>query len=171
MFRKITPLFILAYLLLLKACGQTSEKAYHAMLKSLYSNSVPAITPVALQQGLQGKKQDFILLDTRSEAEYKVSHLAGARFANYDTFTPQQLTGIPKNTKLVVYCTVGYRSEKIGEKLLAAGYTNVYNLYGGIFEWVNKGYPVYNAQGPTTNVHAYSKSWGVWLNKGEKVYE
>ncbi|WP_159038468.1 hypothetical protein [Brumimicrobium mesophilum] len=45
-------------------------------------------------------------------------------------------------------------------------------MYGSIFEWVNEGKPVYNLEGEETmKVHAYSKSWGIWLKKGEKVYE
>jgi len=58
----------------------------------------------------------------------------------------------------------------VSEKLLSAGYQHVSNLYGGIFEWVNQGNPLYNENGPTSKVHAYSRTWGVWLNKGEKVY-
>jgi len=33
-----------------------------------------------------------------------------------------------------VYCSLGIRSEVIAKKLKKAGYTNVFNLYGGIFE-------------------------------------
>ena len=45
-------------------------------------------------------------------------------------------------------------------------------MYGGIFEWVNEGFPVVNNQEKQTdNVHAYNKSWGIWLKKGVKVYE
>jgi 3-mercaptopyruvate sulfurtransferase SseA len=66
---------------------------------------------------------------------------------------------------------VGYRSEKISEKLKQAGFKDVSNLYGGIFEWVNQGNPVVDENGKITdNIHAYSKTWGVWLNKGVKVY-
>ena len=78
---------------------------------------------------------------------------------------------MPKDASIVIYCSVGVRSEKIGEKLIAAGYTNVKNLYGSIFEWVNEGNAVYNMNGKATNrVHAYSKTWGIWLKKGVKVY-
>jgi 3-mercaptopyruvate sulfurtransferase SseA len=67
---------------------------------------------------------------------------------------------------------VGIRSETISEKLKKAGYTDVHNLYGGIFEWKNKDYPVVDSEGKETeNVHAYSKVWGKWLNKGVKVYD
>ena len=71
----------------------------------------------------------------------------------------------------MVYCSVGIRSEIIGKKLLAEGYTAVYNLYGGIFEWTNKGGKVYSANNTTSKVHAYSKQWGSYLLKGTKVYE
>jgi rhodanese-related sulfurtransferase len=47
---------------------------------------------------------------------------------------------------------VGYRSEKVTEKLQKAGFTQVSNLYGGIFEWVNQGYPIVNQSGATSDV-------------------
>ena len=72
---------------------------------------------------------------------------------------------------IVVYCSLGIRSEKISEKLKAEGYSNVRNLYGGIFEWKNKGFEVFDSEGKETEkVHAYSKSWSKWLKNGEKIY-
>lgn len=115
---------------------------------------------------------DAILLDTRAKAEYDVSHLPGARWVGYDDFDISRVQNIPKNANVVLYCSVGYRSEKVGEKLLAAGYQRVSNLYGSLFEWVNQGNPVVDRAGqPTRRVHAYSRAWGIWLNRGEKVYE
>ncbi|RIJ34492.1 rhodanese-like domain-containing protein [Pontibacter oryzae] len=140
------------------------------MLKGLYKNSVPFITPAMLQAKIDREATAPLILDTRQPEEYAVSHIAGSRFVNYDTFKLAQLNDVPKDRPVVVYCTVGYRSERVSEKLKAAGYTNVLNLYGGIFEWVNRGYPVYNSEGKTAKVHAYSKAWGKWLQKGEKVY-
>ncbi|MER3327952.1 MAG: rhodanese-like domain-containing protein, partial [Candidatus Kapaibacterium sp.] len=88
-----------------------------------------------------------------------------------DDFELSRVQEISKDSKIVVYCSVGYRSEKIAEKLQGAGYTDVSNLYGGIFEWVNQDRAVVDDQNtPTTKVHAFSRVWGVWLNKGEKVY-
>jgi len=71
----------------------------------------------------------------------------------------------------VVYCSVGYRSERIGEKLLDKGFTNVYNLYGGIFDWINNDYPLVDiADQPIQKVHGYNEDWSKWVCKGEKVY-
>ncbi|MFQ5334631.1 MAG: rhodanese-like domain-containing protein, partial [Flavobacteriales bacterium] len=75
-----------------------------------------------------------------------------------------------RRREVIVYCSVGYRSEKIAEKLAGMGFGQVFNLYGGIFEWVNRGYPVYDEHGQTDNVHAYNHNWGLWLHKGNKVY-
>ena len=171
MFRILTALLALTCLPVLKVSSQATDSVYHLMLKGLYAGTIPAITPDELHQKLNMPKYKTILLDTRSKEEYKVSHLQGARLVGYDAFQVSQVRDLPKDAAIIVYCTVGYRSEKIGEKLKKAGYMNVYNLYGGIFEWVNKGFAVHDAKGPTTKVHAYSPAWGVWLQKGEKVYE
>jgi rhodanese-related sulfurtransferase len=45
-----------------------------------------------------------------------------------------------------VYCSIGKRSDEITKMLGEAGFTNARNLYGGIFEWVNQGHPVFNSQ-------------------------
>ena len=76
-----------------------------------------------------------------------------------------------KNQKIIVYCSIGVRSEKFGESLQRQGYTNVRNLYGSLFAWKNKGYPIVNTEGnPTDSVHVYSKEWSQYLKKGVKVY-
>ena len=114
---------------------------------------------------------DVTLLDAREPAEFGVSHIANAISIGYDQFNVGTVKNLDKNSKIVVYCSVGYRSEKIAEKLKKEGFAHVSNLYGGIFEWVNQGNPVIDSNGQfTKRVHGYSKSWGIWLNKGEKVY-
>ncbi len=148
--------------------GQVQSSAYRLMLKKLLAHTVPEIQVQQLVADTSG----VVLLDAREPKEFAVSHLANALHVGYDDF---KLSTIPdsvaKNRPIVVYCSVGYRSEKVTEQLRAAGYTQVSNLYGGIFEWVNQGNPVVDDQGATKRVHAYSRSWGVWLKKGKKVYE
>jgi len=149
------------------ASAQVQSSAYNLTLKTLLSHSVTEVTVPQLKA-----MNDALLLDAREWNEYQVSHLKNATFVGYDQFDMNKLELINKNQKIVVYCSVGYRSEKIAEKLKQAGYTNVSNLYGGIFEWVNQGNEVVDEKGSRTkNIHAYSKTWGVWLNKGVKVYD
>lgn len=167
MIRKSGILFLFI-VVFLTSCAQ--EKDYHTMLKLLYKNTVPIVKP---EQASFEMKRDstIIILDTREKEEYTVSHISKAKYVGYDHFEMDSLKRIPKNVRIIVYCSVGYRSERIGEKLLKNGFTHVSNLYGGIFEWVNNDYPVVDINNmPTHKVHAYSKLWGKWLIKGEKVY-
>ena len=118
-------------------------------------------------------KNDVVLLDAREQNEYDVSHLKNAVFVGYDSFNLKKtLKKLPnKNTKIVVYCSLGIRSEEIAEKLKKVGYTNVLNLYGGIFEWKNNNYNVFSSEGKATEkVHTFSVEWKKWLLKGEKIY-
>lgn len=148
-----------------------AQPAYDALLATLYSHSVPVLRADSLSQRLSSENPP-VILDTRSEEEYGVSHLQTARWIDYDNFEPYMVSGLNKKTPVVVYCSVGYRSEKIGEQLKDMGFSNVRNLYGGIFQWKNEGYPIVNKKGePTDSVHTYNKLWSVWLKDGVKVYD
>ncbi len=163
-------LFMLFSLLPFRLLAQSGSGPYALLLKSLYKKTVPLVQPALLSAEIE-QGAPLLLLDTRSEKEYRVSHLQGARFLSYDHFSAEAMAAIPKNREIVVYCSVGYRSERIGEKLQELGFTNVRNLYGGIFAWANEGNPVYEGQKKTNRVHAYSRTWGVWLKNAEKVYD
>ncbi len=145
----------------------TTNSLYSAMLNGLLQESVPFVSVAQLRQ----LPAPPVLLDTREAPEFAVSHLRGARLVGYDNFSLATVRDVPKDAPIVVYCSVGARSEKIGARLQQAGFTHVRNLYGGIFEWVNEGQPVVTAADqPTDRVHAYSRTWGIWLQRGEKVY-
>ncbi|MCI5055831.1 MAG: rhodanese-like domain-containing protein [Flavobacteriales bacterium] len=140
--------------------------AYGMMLKGLLSHSVNEITVPELR-----KEKEVVLLDARELREFEVSHIKEALFVGYDNYDLSVLDEVPKEKRIVVYCSVGYRSEKIAEKIKALGYQDVSNLYGGIFEWKNQDGLVVNDRGHTEDVHAYDKVWGVWLKKGRKIYK
>ena len=139
---------------------------YNLMLKTLLKHSVPEVSVSDVLA-----MDSPVLLDSRELEEYDVSHLQDAVWVGYDDFDMSRVADVPKSAKIVVYCSVGARSEKISKRLIEAGYTDVSNLYGGIFEWVNREQPIYNAEGRTDRVHAYNRTWGVWVKRGQKVYE
>ena len=144
-------------------CGQ---KSFDKHVKKLYKGTVPLI-----RQDELNNQEGVLLLDTRSPEEFEVSHIEGARMIDYENFRSEDVAHIPKDTAIVVYCSVGYRSERIGEQLLELGFTNVQNLYGGVFDWKNKDNEVVNKLGqPTDSVHTYNALWSRWLAKGVKVY-
>ncbi len=139
------------------------------VIRILNNESVPYI------RNTEAVEMDSVVfLDSREISEFEVSHIKNAIWVGYDNFdTPLVKKSFPDlNTPIIVYCSIGVRSEDIGEKLLKLGYTNIKNLYGGIFKWKNQGYPVFDASGnETEKVHAFDKLWGRLLTKGEKVYD
>ena len=152
--------------LLSTACAQMT---FDEKMNSLYSHTVPLIQSEEIKNKLTEK--NLYILDIRSPKEYEVSHLAGARLVDYDSFDVSLVSDIPKDAEVIVYCSVGYRSEKVGEKLLKEGFTHVKNLYGGIFDWKNQGNVVINENNqPTDSVHTYNENWSQWLYNGIKVF-
>ena len=150
----------------LQAPRHVSDRAYDLVLSTLLSHNVPAVSVDQIASG------EFHLLDARSSREFDVSHIPGAVWVGDQHFPLDRLIGIAKYAPIAVYCSVGYRSERIAEYLRRQGYTNVVNVYGGIFEWVNTGHPVVTPAGDATEaVHAYSRLWGVWLTRGARIYE
>ncbi len=155
------------FLTLNSVFAQVHNKSFDLLLKKMLKKTVPTISVVDLKP----KVNNVVLLDARELEEYKVSHLKNAKNIGYNSFNISTVGDIPKDAEIVIYCSIGVRSEKIGEQLKAAGYSNVKNLYGSIFEWVNEGNPVYDMNNqPTLKVHTFNKKWGMWLRKGEKVY-
>lgn len=167
----IAAVFAGAWLLLsLAACSQDNRvenRGFATVLQNLLDHSVPEIS-VAVAADMAG---DVRFVDARERAEYDVSHIDGAVWSGYDDFDISRLAEVPKDEVVIVYCSVGYRSEKVAEKLIDAGYEHVWNLYGGIFEWKNREEAVVDPAGrPTDKVHAFDRTWGRWLQQGEKVY-
>ncbi|PIF01020.1 MAG: rhodanese [Maribacter sp.] len=118
-------------------------------------------------------KDNMVFLDSRKKEEFEVSHIKNALWVGYGQFDPKQVRDSISDldTPIVVYCSIGVRSEDIGERLKKMGYTNIRNLYGGIFKWKDSGHPVFDTEGnETEKVHAYNRLWGGLLEKGEKVY-
>jgi len=167
--KKLCIISNVSLILLISVCAKAQTKL-EDRLDTLLNHTVPLVSQDELAKMLSKKK--VILFDTRTKKEYNVSHIKGARLVDYDTFSSEMVAGFDKEKPVVVYCSVGYRSEKIGEKLLELGFTNVQNLYGGIFEWKNHSHMVVDDRNtPTDSVHVYNADWGQYLNKGIKINE
>ena len=78
-------------------------------------------------------KQGVILLDVRSRQEYQEGHIIGAiNIPEYeiDRRVEQEIQN--KNLPIIIYCQYGSRSRNVYDKMKRKGYTNIYNLKGGL---------------------------------------
>jgi len=152
------------------AAQSMAQDTLDELLKKHNKNSVPYISV----QELAMPKTDAIILDAREPKEFEVSHIKDAMLVGYDFFDIKTVTTqhTNKDQKIVVYCSLGIRSETIAKKLKDEGYTNVLNLYGGIFEWKNNDFIVVDSEEKETEqVHTFNEAWSKWLTKGEHVFE
>ncbi len=141
---------------------RVADPAFDRVIKNHLTLDVPPIGCKDLETMLQ--HDQVLLLDAREPSEYEVSHIAGARHAGYTQFDIGILEGVRHDEHIVVYCSIGYRSEKIARQLIKQGYSNVYNLYGSIFEWANDGKPLVDQQGEITQrIHTYNRKWSQWV--------
>ena len=157
-------------LLFLGTLTLNAQQTLSEVLKRYNTETIPYISV----EELNHIKSSIIILDAREPEEYNISHLKDAIYVGHDFFNMDNIQKKLQNkfASIIVYCSLGVRSETIALKLKKAGYTNVKNLYGGIFEWKNKDLPVYNNNNKETDsVHTFSKTWGKWLKKGIQVYE
>jgi rhodanese-related sulfurtransferase len=111
----------------------------------------------------QTNRAQPVLLDARSAAEYAVSHLRGARWVDAKAPTTEVVGHLGTNQPIVVYCSVGYRSSRLAERLQHAGRTNVFNLDGSVFQWANEDRLVERDGKPVKEVHPYNKTFGQLL--------
>ena len=163
---KTLKLLSLAAALALTGCGNGVHPDLSKTEEEIRAKfpGVKQLSPEDLAMWLaDGKRAKPVLLDVRAEEEWRVSHLSGAKNSPPGTKPEDALAGVAKDAPVVVYCSVGYRSSAYAEKLQKAGWTNVVNLEGSIFQWANEGRPVVDEKGPVSKVHPYDAKWGELL--------
>ena len=108
---------------------------------------VEKIDNATLSKWIEDGEKDFVLLDIREPGE-----VTAAQIETEEVMTiPRGLVEFvftekmkDHNKPVVVYCKAGGRGFLTAAVLKDLGYKNVYNLDGGILQWINDGYPVSN---------------------------
>ena len=81
-------------------------------------------------------EEDFQLIDVREEYEADIASIGGELIPMGEVM--ENLDKISKDKKVVLYCRTGNRSGVITQALEAQGFTNVFNLKGGIHKWADE---------------------------------
>jgi rhodanese-related sulfurtransferase len=126
--------FLLFTIVLLVGC---QSKPVSGIDVSVAGGSYKNVEPKELNSLL--KKKDFVLINVHIP-------FAGA-IAKTDLSIPydqieQNLSQLPtdKDAKIVLYCRSGHMSQIAAEKLVSLGYTNIWNLKGGMNDWEQAGF-------------------------------
>lgn len=122
--KKLIP--VLLAMMLLAACGQDRGKKEAAAYMNITAQEAKKIMDT---------EQDYIVLDTRTQAEFDEKHIPGAIVISHDEITEMAESVLPdKNQLILVYCRSGRRSKLASEDLVKLGYTNI-KEFGGIIDW------------------------------------
>jgi phage shock protein E len=142
--RSTTALAALA--LTLAACGggadDTASGSTAAAPAPTAGAATATIVDPAAGAALLASASDVTLVDVRTPAEFAEGHIDGAVLidvsaADFD----EQIGKLPRDGAYVVYCRSGNRSAAAAERMIALGFTEVYDL-GGIGAWQAAGFPV-----------------------------
>jgi rhodanese-related sulfurtransferase len=114
-------------------------------------------------------KNQVVVIDVRGQEEFELSHIEGAQ----NLISAESIKMIAEShpqQKVVLYCSVGYRSSDLAQRCSEMGLRNVFNLKGSIFAWANAGHEVYTLDSmgekkKTKFVHPYNAKWGKLLNE------
>lgn len=82
------------------------------------------------------EKNQFVLIDVRTDEEFQEGHIPGAIHIPVDQLTARLDELNPmKEEKLLFICRSGKRSEKAAQILAEHGFKHLYNLKGGMLQW------------------------------------
>jgi rhodanese-related sulfurtransferase len=123
--KKVIALF--ASVLLLAGCSSGS---------SAIDQSVSEFSSKVTEAGV-------ITLDVRTPGEFNEGHIEGALLVDFESGNfENEIAALDKTKTYAVYCRSGSRSGQAVKIMSDAGFTNIYNLNGGVIDWANSGLPL-----------------------------
>ena len=130
------PIFILLTLLFAGiGCIDSNDK------QGTETATATKFTDISIEQAKQMiDNNEVFILDVRTQEEFDDGYIEGATLIP-DYELTSRLDEVPQDAKILVYCRSGRRSVTASNILVNAGYTDVYNMLGGIIAWNNAQYP------------------------------
>jgi sulfur-carrier protein adenylyltransferase/sulfurtransferase len=114
-----------------------SENVYSRRDGVIFSHmAAPAITVEDLKDK-RDRGEVLTLVDVREPHEWAISDLPGSMKIPLGTL-PNRFAELPQDAEIVVYCRTGGRSANAVQFLRQRGYSNVFNLDGGINRWAEQ---------------------------------
>ncbi|NTU89258.1 MAG: rhodanese-like domain-containing protein [Actinobacteria bacterium] len=143
--RNLVPVLFIALGLVfaLSACSGSTGTSDSSQQSSSTTTETPSSGTKAEYKKLSAEEAkarmdsggEVLVVDVRTEEEYAQAHIPGAILIPNETITDTPPAQLPDfDAEILVYCRSGNRSKQAATKLIAMGYTNVYD-FGGIIDW------------------------------------
>ena len=106
-------------------------------------NAIKKVDPAAFNDVVT--QPGVIVLDVRTPEEFKTGHLVNAININLEgSDFASEVSKLDKNSTVAVYCRSGNRSGVATKQMAELGFTDMYDMQGGIVEWQAVGGQVVN---------------------------
>lgn len=131
--RLLILIVFISFVFSLTACSNNTENSgetSQAKANVMYQKISAEDAKLRMDSG-----DNLIVVDVRTQSEYNEKHIEGAILIPNEEITtvmPQELPNL--DDEILLYCRSGNRSKQAAEKLIAIGYTNVWD-FGGIIDW------------------------------------
>jgi rhodanese-related sulfurtransferase len=123
---------VLALAVLVTACSSGSD-----------TETIELVSPEQAAQVIEDDPAGLVILDIRTPEEYDEARIDGAvNIDYYDTDFVDQLDTLDKDRPYVMYCRSGNRSSDAITTMKDLGFSEVYEIDGGIVNWAESGYPI-----------------------------
>lgn len=105
--------------------------------------AAPAVLPaeITVAQAYEKYQSKVFFLDVRTPEEWETVHIPNTTLIPLDEL-PARVNELPKDSEIVVVCRSGNRSQQGRDTLLAAGFSAVTSMAGGVNAWSAAGYEV-----------------------------
>ena len=159
--KKALSILTILILLLVVGCGASNQSAERAA-ESTYSQ-------ISQNEAMEMMARDngHVVVDVRRQDEYDAGHIPGAILIPNESIGSDPPEALPDYDQIIlIYCRTGNRSKQAAEKLVAMGYTNIYE-FGGINTWTGD---IVTNEEETTKVGVFNfEKKSVLLNSGYEM--
>ncbi|WP_445732392.1 rhodanese-like domain-containing protein [Mariniflexile sp.] len=129
--KKITYKGVLFYYIIFFAVLGCKESVAQEQVKTVSAKEMQTLIEAA---------DSVQLIDVRTPQEYKEGHLRNAKNIDFlSSSFSKDINVLDKQKPVFIYCRSGKRSTKSVKEFLDAGFTEIYNLEGGILQWEAQG--------------------------------
>lgn len=115
--------------------------------QAVKNTSISLLNPTDFEAKMAALEKQATVVDVRTPNEFRTGYIAKA--TNVDFYAKDFLTkmeALPKDKAVMVYCAKGGRSGKASQKIKSLGFTQIYDLDGGMTQWIAEGKAVEGAE-------------------------
>jgi rhodanese-related sulfurtransferase len=128
--------------LALNACDYITGEAVKTPT-SARPQVVKNITPEEANNMLMFSSYFIYIIDVRTPEEYNGGHIENTVNVNYNSGNfSDEISRFDKDRTYLIYCRTGARSAGARDIMKELGFQKIYNMDGGITDWIAKGLPL-----------------------------